>query len=92
MIDTKSTSLIYETVNNGVYAAGFATTQEAYATRRSNPCSPPSTARATALPISLTWWAAASPKLLAPRSTTYGERFVRSMWGHFKCNLRRIVD
>lgn len=81
---------IYETVNNGVYAAGFATRQSAYEKA------------AQALFACLD----ALEQRLADRRYLFGERFVETDWrlfctlvrfdavyhGHFKCNLRRIVD
>ncbi len=81
---------IYETVNNGVYRAGFATTQEAYEEAFD------------ALFDSLDWL----EKLLAGRRYLTGDRITEADWrlfvtlvrfdpvyvGHFKCNLRRIAD
>ncbi|SIT70676.1 putative glutathione S-transferase [Ectothiorhodosinus mongolicus] len=81
---------IYESVNNGVYRSGFATTQEAYE-------------RAfDALFASLDWL----EDLLAQRRYLAGDVVTESDWrlfttlvrfdavyfGHFKCNQRRIVD
>jgi len=81
---------IHECVNNGVYRAGFATQQAAYE-------------RAVRLLFStldaLDAW-------LAARRFLFGAKFVETDWrlfctlvrfdavyfGHFKCNLRRIVD
>ena len=81
---------IYENVNDGVYRAGFATSQAAYekAVRR--------------------LFAALDrlEHRLADRRYLFGGRFVESDWrlfvtlirfdavyhGHFKCNIRRIVD
>ncbi|MDX6749496.1 glutathione S-transferase family protein [Geminicoccaceae bacterium 1502E] len=81
---------IYPTVNNGVYRAGFATTQEAYeeAVRE--------------VFGSLDWL----EELLSRRRYLAGERITEADWrlfttlirfdavyhGHFKCNLRRIAD
>jgi putative glutathione S-transferase len=81
---------IYETVNNGVYQAGFATSQRAYerAARR------------------LFETLDAMDERLAHRRYLFGDRPVETDWrffvtlvrfdavyyGHFKCNLRRIVD
>ncbi len=81
---------IYETVNNGVYRAGFATSQRAYerAARRLFASLDELDAR------------------LANRRFLFGAEPVESDWrlfctlvrfdpvyhGHFKCNLRRIVD
>lgn len=81
---------IYETVNNGVYRSGFATTQSAY------------DAAVTALFESLDWLEA----LLSRHRYLAGDRITEADWrlfttlvrfdpvyvGHFKCNIRRIVD
>lgn len=81
---------VYESVNNGVYRSGFATTQEAYE-------------RAfDALFASLDWL----ENLLSKRRYLAGEVITEADWrlfttlvrfdavyfGHFKCNQRRIVD
>jgi glutathionyl-hydroquinone reductase len=86
----KLAQYIYENVNNGVYEAGFATSQAAYekACRRV--------------------FAAldALEERLGPAGYLFGSRVVEADWrlfctlvrfdavyvGHFKCNLRRIVD
>jgi len=81
---------IYDTVNNGVYKAGFATTQQAY--------------EAAVVPLfaTLDWL---ENKLDAQRYLT-GENITEADWrlfttlvrfdsayvGHFKCNLKRLVD
>jgi glutathionyl-hydroquinone reductase len=81
---------VYDTVNNGVYKAGFATTQEAY--------------EAAVRPLfeSLDWLEAR----LRQQRYLCGERLTEADWrlfttllrfdsvyvGHFKCNLRRLVD
>jgi putative glutathione S-transferase len=81
---------IYDTVNNGVYKAGFATTQEAY--------------EEAVRPLfdTLDWL----DQRLASQRFLCGERITEADWrlfttllrfdavyvGHFKCNLRRIVD
>jgi putative glutathione S-transferase len=81
---------VYDTVNNGVYKAGFATTQAAY--------------EQAVLPLfeSLAWL----DGLLAERRYLTGERITEADWrlfttllrfdpvyhGHFKCNLKRLVD
>jgi glutathionyl-hydroquinone reductase len=81
---------IYDTVNNRVYKAGFATTQGAY--------------EEAVAPLfeTLDWL----DERLATRRYLYGERLTEADWrlfttlvrfdavyvGHFKCNLRRIVD
>ncbi|MCP5244793.1 MAG: glutathione S-transferase family protein [Burkholderiales bacterium] len=88
-IDTLNTR-IYDTVNNGVYKAGFATTQEAYE-EAVNP-----------LFETLDWL---ERRLLKQRYLT-GNQITEADWrlfttlvrfdpvyvGHFKCNLRRLVD
>jgi putative glutathione S-transferase len=81
---------IYDTVNNGVYKAGFATTQAAY--------------DAAVVPLfrSLDWL----EDLLTTRRYLCGGRITEADWrlfptlirfdavyhGHFKCNRRRIAD
>jgi putative glutathione S-transferase len=81
---------VYPTVNNGVYRAGFATTQEAYEEAVSE------------LFAALDWL----EDLLSRRRYLAGERITEADWrllttlirfdpvyhGHFKCNLRRLVD
>lgn len=81
---------IYNTVNNGVYKAGFATTQEAYEEA------------VTALFDTLDWL---EERLSQQRYLT-GDKITEADWrlfttllrfdpvyvGHFKCNIRRIVD
>jgi putative glutathione S-transferase len=81
---------VYETVNNGVYRAGFATTQAAYEEA------------VTALFQSLDWL----EQRLASDRFLIGDRLTEADWrlfttllrfdavyvGHFKCNLRRLVD
>ncbi|HSD44384.1 MAG TPA: glutathione S-transferase family protein [Burkholderiales bacterium] len=81
---------VYRTVNNGVYRAGFATAQEKY------------DEAVTALFETLDWLEAR----LATRRWLCGSRFTEAdvrLWttlarfdsvyhGHFKCNLRRLVD
>jgi putative glutathione S-transferase len=81
---------IYDTVNNGVYKAGFATTQEAY--------------EEAVIPLfeTLDWLddrLERSQYLLGPRITeadwrlfTTLVRFDPVYVGHFKCNLKRIAD
>jgi putative glutathione S-transferase len=82
--------LVYETVNNGVYRCGFATTQPAYEDAFD------------ALFTTLDGLEA----LLSRQSYLVGERLTEADWrlfttlvrfdsvyhGHFKCNKRRIVD
>ncbi|QEC47445.1 glutathione S-transferase family protein [Baekduia soli] len=81
---------IYATVNNGVYAAGFASTQEAYEEAFDE------------LFATLDWL----DDLLATRRFLLGDQITEADWrlfvtlvrfdavyvGHFKCNLRRIED
>jgi glutathionyl-hydroquinone reductase len=81
---------VYATVNNGVYRAGFATTQEAY------------DEAVAELFASLDWL----ESLLSERRYLAGGRVTEADWrlfttllrfdpvyhGHFKCNLRRLVD
>ena len=81
---------IYSTVNNGVYKAGFATTQEAY------------DEAVTELFETLDWL----EDLLARRRYITGDRITEADWrlfptlvrfdsvyqGHFKCNIRRIIE
>ena len=81
---------IYEPINNGVYRSGFATTQEAYEEA------------VTELFDALDGWEEA----LSTRRYLSGDRITEADWclfptlvrfdavyhGHFKCNLRRIVD
>lgn len=81
---------VYDTVNNGVYKAGFATTQKAY--------------DAAVVPLfeTLDWL----ETLLSERRYLAGDRITEADWrlfttlirfdkvyhGHFKCNRARIVD
>ncbi len=81
---------VYDTVNNGVYKAGFATTQDAYEEAVS------------ALFDSLDWLEAR----LGETRYLLGDRITEADWrlfttllrfdpvyvGHFKCNIRRIAD
>ncbi len=81
---------IYDTVNNGVYKAGFATTQEAY--------------EAAVLPLfdTLDWLEdrLTRSRFLCGDALTEADvrlfttliRFDSVYHGHFKCNIRRIVD
>lgn len=81
---------IYETVNNGVYRAGFATTQTAYERA----------VRALFATLDELETRLASRRFLlgpAPVETDWRlfctlVRFDAVYHGHFKCNLRRIVD
>ncbi|HET7479373.1 MAG TPA: glutathione S-transferase family protein, partial [Rubrobacteraceae bacterium] len=81
---------IYEPINNGVYRSGFATSQEAYEEA------------VTELFDALDYWEG----VLSERRYLCGGRITEADWcmfptlvrfdavyhGHFKCNLRRIVD
>ncbi len=81
---------IYDTVNNGVYKAGFATTQEAY------------DAAIGPLFETLDWLEAR----LAERRYLMGDHLTEADWrlfttlvrfdavyhGHFKCNRKRLID
>ena len=81
---------IYDTVNNGVYRAGFATTQEAY--------------EEAVVPLfeTLDWLEARLGRTRYVMGDALTEadlrlfptliRFDAVYHGHFKCNLRRIVD
>lgn len=82
--------LVYDKVNNGVYKAGFATTQEAY--------------EAAVVPLFetldlLDHRLAAQRYLTGDQLTEADIRLVTTLLrfdivyvGHFKCNIRRIVD
>ncbi|WP_084270163.1 glutathione S-transferase family protein [Patulibacter minatonensis] len=81
---------IYPEINNGVYRSGFATSQDAYEDA------------VTTLFDALEWLEA----LLAERRYLTGDRITEADWrlfmtlvrfdpvyvGHFKCNVKRIVD
>ena len=83
-------ALVYETVNNGVYRAGFATRQAAYEEA------------VTSLFATLD----KLEERLARQRYLVGDRLTEADWrlfttllrfdpvyvGHFKCNLRRLVD
>ncbi|MGK9053827.1 glutathione S-transferase family protein [Neorhizobium petrolearium] len=83
-------AIVYDTVNNGVYKAGFATTQEAYEE---------AVAR-------LFETLGMLEKRLAGSRYLFGDRLTEADWrlfttllrfdpvyvGHFKCNIRRIAD
>jgi putative glutathione S-transferase len=83
-------AIVYDTVNNGVYKAGFATSQEAYEQA------------VTRLFDTLDML----EKRLAGSRYLFGDRLTEADWrlfttlfrfdpvyvGHFKCNIRRIAD
>ena len=81
---------VYATVNNGVYRAGFATSQQAYEEA------------ATELFASLDWLEGllGERRYVAGAQLTEADirlfttllRFDPVYFGHFKCNVRRIVD
>ncbi|WBQ11726.1 glutathione S-transferase family protein [Hyphomonadaceae bacterium BL14] len=82
---------IYDTVNNGVYLSGFATSQSAYESA------------VTALFDSLDWL---EDRLADGRRWLTGDTLTEADWrlyttlvrfdpvyhGHFKCNLKRLID
>jgi len=86
----RTMNALYEPVNNGVYKSGFATTQEAYEEA------------VTVLFDTLDHWEG----VLGERRYLCGGRITEADWaffatlvrfdpvyhGHFKCNVRRIVD
>ncbi|MBI0535792.1 glutathione S-transferase family protein [Roseomonas sp. KE2513] len=80
---------IYDTVNNGVYKAGFATTQEAYE----------EAVRPLFETLDLLDWRLSSRRYLVGDGLTEADirlfttlvRFDAVYHGHFKCNLRQIA-
>jgi len=82
--------LVYPTVNNGVYRAGFATSQEAYE----------EAARALFVTLDMLEARLARQRYLAGRQITEADwrlfttlvRFDAVYYSHFKCNLRRVAD
>ena len=83
-------ALVYENVNNGVYRAGFATAQEAYA----------EAFRALFRVLDELERRLARQRYLAGKDITEADwrlfttlvRFDAVYYSHFKCNLRRIID
>jgi putative glutathione S-transferase len=83
-------ALVYENVNNGVYRAGFATSQEAY----DDAC------RAVFRVLDELERQLAGQRYLVGKDITEADwrlfttlvRFDAVYYSHFKCNLRRIVD
>jgi glutathionyl-hydroquinone reductase len=82
--------IVYTTVNNGVYRAGFATTQAAYE----------EAARALFATLDELEQLLSRQRYLVGRQITEADwrlfttlvRFDAVYYSHFKCNLRRIVD
>ena len=82
--------LVYPTVNNGVYRAGFATSQEAYE----------EAARCIFSTLDQLEELLSRQRYLAGKAITEADwrlfttlvRFDAVYYSHFKCNLRRIVD
>src|SRR5580658_6119295 len=82
--------LVYETVNNGVYRSGFATTQAAYE----------EAARAVFATLDQLEARLSRQRYLVGRQITEADwrlfttlvRFDAVYYSHFKCNLRRIID
>jgi glutathionyl-hydroquinone reductase len=82
--------LVYTNVNNGVYRAGFATSQAAYE----------EAARSVFAALDQLEQLLSRRRYLAGSQTTEADwrlfttliRFDSVYYGHFKCNLRRIVD
>jgi putative glutathione S-transferase len=83
-------NVIYETVNDGVYRAGFATTQRAYESAARKVFETLDTLESRlagrrylfgATPVETDW-----------RLFVTLVRFDAVYYGHFKCNLRRILD
>src|SRR6202011_3940608 len=83
-------AVVYATVNNGVYRAGFATTQEAYEEAFSALFA---TLDALNARLSRQRYLAGNRLTEADwRLFTTLVRFDAVYYGHFKCNLRRILD
>ncbi len=83
-------SLVYEKINNGVYRAGFATTQSAYAAAFSQLFAALDTVE---LRLSRQRYLAGETLTEADwRLFTTLVRFDAVYVGHFKCNKRRIAD
>jgi putative glutathione S-transferase len=83
-------AFVYENINNGVYRTGFATTQEAYE----------EAFRALFNALDEIERRLSRQRYLAGRDITEADwrlfttliRFDAVYYGHFKCNLRRIID
>lgn len=82
--------LIYETVNNGVYRAGFATSQGAYESAAYRVFE--TLDRLEGRLANRRYLIAAHPVETDWRLFVTLIRFDAVYYGHFKCNLRRIVD
>jgi putative glutathione S-transferase len=86
----KLNAVIYDTVNNGVYKSGFATTQDAYE----------EASRAVFDTLDMVEKRLESKRYLIGSEITEADwrlfttlvRFDPVYFGHFKCNLRRIRD
>jgi putative glutathione S-transferase len=86
----KLNTVIYDTINNGVYKAGFATTQQAYESAIT-----PLFETLDRLDLHL-----AKHRYLTGQQITEADwrlfttlvRFDPVYFGHFKCNLRRVAD
>ena len=82
--------LVYETINNGVYRSGFATTQAAYE----------EAARAVFATLDQLEIRLSQQRYLVGRQLTEADwrlfttliRFDAVYYSHFKCNVRRIID
>jgi glutathionyl-hydroquinone reductase len=83
-------ALVYEAINNGVYRAGFATTQEAYEQAVAGLFGALDEVEARL--SSQRYLAGDRPTEADWRLFTTLVRFDAVYHGHFKCNLRRIVD
>ena len=81
---------IYATVNNGVYAAGFATQQEPY--ERAVTALFETLDGLDARLANRTWLVGDTMTEVDLRLFTTLVRFDAVYYGHFKCNLRRLVD
>jgi putative glutathione S-transferase len=82
---------VYETLNNGVYKAGFATTQEAYE-EAVLPLFETLDALEERLADGRRFLFGSEPTLADWRLFTTLVRFDAVYYLHFKCNIRRIAD
>ena len=83
--------LVYPNINNGVYRAGFATTQAAYEEAFRNVFDTLDEIEQTPVAAALSRRQHASPRPTGGCSTTL-IRFDAVYYSHFKCNWRRIAD